>query len=310
MYRIKDWQKHFENYKSKERKNCSFICMPNKMGLGWRRIMSEPDGVNIFGLWCLLLQSCSRQKERDGWLTVDGLPDSEPWTAADLAFLWKCEPEQVSRMLEACASPKVGWIEEIQEQYPLGTRSVPVQYPPTEQERKKERKKEGKEGGYHNQSNETKEPEEPNLDIPPSDRPFIAPHDQWRHEQVQPWAAKLKPVCGTLGAKTWPQFKALVERFGLDMVYTVAFNTMGQWKWADDLAAILSQCKPDKPDTTPVKSELTAAYEILDGEDWREIVDRLQVDGVNSELELYQRMKDNEFLTKKILQVMGECNGH
>jgi hypothetical protein len=112
-YQIKDWDRHFENAKSRTIDSCSFVCIPNKQhGLGFTRIMAEADGAAIFGIWCLLLEIASRQKRpRNGWLTDDGKQDGAPLTSEDLALRWRRPEQEVHRALTFLSSTKIGWIE-------------------------------------------------------------------------------------------------------------------------------------------------------------------------------------------------------
>lgn len=138
-YHIRQWNSTFENAKSREREHCGFVCMPNKQdGLGLNRILGEPDGTAILGVWCLIIQACSRQgKHRDGWLTDDGRPDGRPWDVDDLSFRWRRSPAEIQRALDFTSSDKVGWLESLEQECPTTTRVVPDLCP---------RKKEGKEG--------------------------------------------------------------------------------------------------------------------------------------------------------------------
>lgn len=74
VYQVKDWNKNFENSKSRALDHCSFVCVPNNPNdYAIARILAQPDGGNIFAIWILILSLCSRQaKPRNGWLTVDG----------------------------------------------------------------------------------------------------------------------------------------------------------------------------------------------------------------------------------------------
>lgn len=112
-YQIKDWDRRFENAKSRTIDSCSFVCIPNKQhGLGFTRIMAEADGAAIFGIWCLLLETASRQRRpRHGWLTEDGTRNGSPWTSEDLALRWRRPEQEVSRALTFLSSVKIGWIE-------------------------------------------------------------------------------------------------------------------------------------------------------------------------------------------------------
>ena len=55
VYRVKDWSKHFENNKSRERDSLSWVPVPNKQhGMGFQRIMAHDDGLAILGVWYLV----------------------------------------------------------------------------------------------------------------------------------------------------------------------------------------------------------------------------------------------------------------
>lgn len=116
IYQISCWDTNFENSRSREIEHPAFVQMPNKQhGMGFQRILGQADGVAMFGLWCLILQGCSRQKnnerqKRDGWLTDDGTATGVPWDAEDIALRWKQPVEFVQRSLELFCHPKVGWL--------------------------------------------------------------------------------------------------------------------------------------------------------------------------------------------------------
>jgi hypothetical protein len=144
-YQVKNWNTHFENNKSRERDECSFVCVPNQQsGLGFSRIMDEKDGAAIYGVFCMILGACSRQKKpREGWLTQDGHPTGTAWALDDLAIQFRRPEREIRRALDILSSPKVGWLArvEISEDGQLmsGACEVPAECPPTALERKKER---------------------------------------------------------------------------------------------------------------------------------------------------------------------------
>lgn len=118
VYRIRNWSTNFENAKSRKLGRCRYVCMPNKQdGLGLGRILAEPDGATIFGVWCLILQACSRQTERAGWLTDDGTEKGRPWDLDDLAFRWRRPIGEVRRCVSVVVAPKVGWMEVLQSKW-------------------------------------------------------------------------------------------------------------------------------------------------------------------------------------------------
>lgn len=110
-YQIRDWDSHFENDRSRNRQQCSFVCVPNKQhGMGFCRIMAEPDGAAIYGIWHCIVGACSQQKRRNGWLTADGDCNGSAWGADDLSLKLRRPEPEIARALEFLSSDKVGWL--------------------------------------------------------------------------------------------------------------------------------------------------------------------------------------------------------
>ncbi len=120
LYRIRNWSANFENNKSRVMRSCRYVCMPNKQdGMGLTRILAQPDGAMIFGIWCLVLQACSRQAmPREGWLTEDGTAAGRPWDLEDLAFRWRRPLAEIERCLAFVCSDKIGWMERLEANCP------------------------------------------------------------------------------------------------------------------------------------------------------------------------------------------------
>ncbi len=135
-YRVKDWDTHFENDRSRERDKCSFVCVPNKRdGLGFCRIISEADGAALYGIWLLIVSACSRQaRPREGWLTANGKPDGPPWTAGDLALMFRRPVAEVERAFQVLSSPGVDWL--LTSKPPTTPDEPPTHPPPTPLEEK------------------------------------------------------------------------------------------------------------------------------------------------------------------------------
>ncbi len=278
MYQIKDWDKHFENYKSRDCEKCSYICMPNKQGLGWQRLMAEPDGIQLFGIWCLLLQTCSRHRKRNGWLTFDGLEESEQWTVEDLAFMWRCTSEQVSRMLDVCSSAKVGWISQLKDKYPTGIQSVSDQY--TKNPRK-EGRKEGK----------NKTCDAPQAGSLASNRFIFLLKTGTTWELLDSEAEKLYNL--------YPNFDVRHEL--KSAAHWLEVNPSRR-KTAGGMLRFLSgwlkrsapQVAVVKPIKEPPKSGFTQAAEIVERDGWQAVVAKYGIDGVDSELGLVRYLKEND----------------
>jgi uncharacterized phage protein (TIGR02220 family) len=113
LYRVKGWNEHFENNRSRERDSLSWVPVPNKHdGMTFLRIMAEPDGIAIYGFWMLVLQMLSKQRlPRDGWLTRDGQPTGTPWQASDLALPLRRPVAEIQRALDFLSSGDIDWLE-------------------------------------------------------------------------------------------------------------------------------------------------------------------------------------------------------
>jgi len=57
--KIHDWDLHFEQDRSRQWKNLKWVPIPNKQGLGYKKIMLEKNGAEIFGCWNALVQQAS-----------------------------------------------------------------------------------------------------------------------------------------------------------------------------------------------------------------------------------------------------------
>lgn len=111
MYRIKNWEKHFEISQSKRVEGAlSWVPVPTKHdSLPFRRIMAMDDGPAIFGAWVLILQVAAKCKVRGmlGELSEDGPVEFGP---GELAMMTGCPSLIFSRALEVLTSKGVGWI--------------------------------------------------------------------------------------------------------------------------------------------------------------------------------------------------------
>jgi hypothetical protein len=109
---ILDWNKHFENFKSRQVDRCSFVCIPNKQGgLGLTSILSQPDGATVFGIFILIIEACSTQKKpRKGYLTDTGRVDGRYWSIPEMAVRWRRSEADITRAISVLCSPEVGWM--------------------------------------------------------------------------------------------------------------------------------------------------------------------------------------------------------
>jgi len=108
-YRIRNWQKHFENNRTKEMVVMRWVPVPNKHdGEGYQTIMSEKDGITIYGCWHLILQVASKCGLRGTLLRDDGTPYTAK--AISLKTGWRNERD-IQRALDFLSQSQVAWLE-------------------------------------------------------------------------------------------------------------------------------------------------------------------------------------------------------
>lgn len=142
-YRIVDWNRFYENDRSRNTKNCRWCAIPNKQdGLGYSRLLGMPDGPALYGCFVAIVLMASKQESRSGWLTRDGsppthgevtadsrpTPSSLPLSPSDIGLMIRMPEALVLATIEACCSEAIGWLE------------VTADSRPTHSERKKEEK--------------------------------------------------------------------------------------------------------------------------------------------------------------------------
>lgn len=75
VYKVKDWQKHFENNRSRTVENLRWVCVPNKHdGEGFATVMEQDNAAELFAAWILILQVASKCQERGSLVREDGTP--------------------------------------------------------------------------------------------------------------------------------------------------------------------------------------------------------------------------------------------
>lgn len=104
---VRRWSEHFETYESRKLKGAlSWVKVPVKHdGRGLARIMKEPDGLQIFGAWILILQIAAKMPVRGLLAKSDGA-----LAAADIAVKTGCQAEDVARAVSVLAQPRIAWI--------------------------------------------------------------------------------------------------------------------------------------------------------------------------------------------------------
>ncbi len=105
-YRIKDWDAHFENNRTRELRELRFVILPNKQdGDGYTELLDHPNGAAHFGAWCSLVQVASKCDPR-GSLLRDA---AKPHDSVSLARLTRLPKTTFDEALPRLVS--IGWIE-------------------------------------------------------------------------------------------------------------------------------------------------------------------------------------------------------
>ncbi len=110
MWRVKDWDRIFENSQSKKYANISWVPIPNKHDSdGYTQLIEHDHGVSHYGAWILLVQVASKCKPR-GTLIRDGDLEHDVDSLARVTrvgahVFWEAIPRFV----------KIGWLEEVDE---------------------------------------------------------------------------------------------------------------------------------------------------------------------------------------------------
>lgn len=125
--RVRNWNKHYENAKSRTIREISWFSMPNKMdNEGYVSLVSHPDGAAHLGAWTAILQIASRNTPRGSLLRRDGTPH----TPESLALISRLPASVFTEALPRLFS--MGWLESdaaVSAQYPRDARPVSSQYP-------------------------------------------------------------------------------------------------------------------------------------------------------------------------------------
>jgi len=132
LYKVRDWDAHFENSKSRERDRCSWCPIPNKQdGLGYGLLLAMENGAALYGAFVAVILTASKQrKPRLGYLTDTGRPNGNPLTARQLSVKTKIPADTIEAMLSAVSSSEIDWVERVTQvpaECPDGARQVPAE---------------------------------------------------------------------------------------------------------------------------------------------------------------------------------------
>src|ERR1035438_455292 len=108
LYSIRDWNKIYENNRTRELKRIDWFPMPNKQdGDGYTAIMERSDGAAILGAFVACVQIASRCDPR-GTLLRDS---KKPHDSTSLSRMSRIPVLIIKDMLDMCSSTDVNWLE-------------------------------------------------------------------------------------------------------------------------------------------------------------------------------------------------------
>ena len=102
--RIRDWEKHFERDRSKQWKTIKWVPIPNKQGCGYKKIMAEKNGLEIFACWIALVEQGS---------LCDPRGDLSKYSINELSILTLIK-ENILKTAIIYLSQVIDWIEVIE----------------------------------------------------------------------------------------------------------------------------------------------------------------------------------------------------
>lgn len=106
-YRIYEWDKHFENNRSRVIKDLSWVPIPNKHDSdGYTQIMDEDDAAIIYCGWILIVQIASKCEPRGLLVRKNG----KPHNAESLARQTRA-PKKIFDTAIPYLSKQIHWLE-------------------------------------------------------------------------------------------------------------------------------------------------------------------------------------------------------
>lgn len=111
VYRVKDWNDHYENNRTRTMDVMRWVPIPNKFdGDGYTELVAGQDGAALYGCWVAIIGVAGRCHER-GTLLRD---NKTPHTAETISRLTRLPTALIQATLEKTASAEVGWMEVVE----------------------------------------------------------------------------------------------------------------------------------------------------------------------------------------------------
>jgi len=109
MYRIRDWERHYEKAESRRVKTLNWIPIPTRHdGSGFRRVAAHERAPDLFAAWVLIVEVAAKMPTR-GRLIKDG----KPLTAKDLHYRTGFPEAIFDLAFQTLTAPEIGWLERV-----------------------------------------------------------------------------------------------------------------------------------------------------------------------------------------------------
>lgn len=116
-YRIREWDKNFENNRTRELKKLDWVKVPNKHdGYGFAELLDHPNGMAHYGAWMLILQVASKCETRGTLLRSGVGGKAVAHTPQSIARISHGNAAVMEEAMERLVT--IGWIEVCEESAP------------------------------------------------------------------------------------------------------------------------------------------------------------------------------------------------
>jgi len=119
LYRIKDWDKHFENAQSRKVTRLAYVLVPNKHdGDGYTELVCDhPNGPAHYGAWVATIQVGAKCEPRGSLMKDTGIPHDATSLSRKTRLPSELFTEAFPRLLQ------IGWLEALTVELPDGYQS-------------------------------------------------------------------------------------------------------------------------------------------------------------------------------------------
>ena len=146
LYRVRNWDKHFETHRTRELKKIDWVPIPNSHdGDGYTELLDHPDGMAHYGAWLLILAVASKSTPRGVLIRDIENGDNPAHIPRTLARLTRGSAATFEEAIPRLVS--IGWLETCDDPAQIPRNPAPLRGKPTIEGKGREGKgREGKEG--------------------------------------------------------------------------------------------------------------------------------------------------------------------